>query len=240
MGNRAFMDVDSKSYCVYLDKSQELDCVCGDEESSVGGADGGDEEGYTKFTLPSSMVNGNASVASLKLHQCRSAVEVELDLRPLARPFYRLRVEDVEGDVCIKGVTLLAGDAVDLWFRNVNGTLRIGGDVACADCADGNDNNVTRPRLMVHIVDVGRVELENLMVGGDVEAKVKVRNVAGALRVRDSYFKSLPRDGLEVFNVAGGVEVRHSEFHDTTGGSVLLNGVRKGRSFRVGLFEGIG
>ena len=232
------MDVDSKSYCVYLDKSQELDCVCGDDEESSGGAGGGDEEeGYTKFTLPSAaMVNGNASVASLKLHQCHSAVEVELDLRPLERPFYRLRVEDVGGDVRVEGVTLLAGDAVDLWFRNVNGTLRIGGDVTCADCADGNDN-VTKPRLMVHIVDVGSVELENLMVGGDVEAKVKVRNVAGALRVRDSYFKSLPRDGLEVFNVAGGVEVRHSEFHDTTAGSVLLNGVRKGRSFHVGLLR---
>merc|ERR1719188_1104720 len=93
---RAFMDVDSKSYCVYLDKSQELDCVCGDEDGSS--ADG-DEEGYTTFTLPSAaMVNGNASVASLKLHQCRSA-EVEMDLRPLERPFYRMRVEDVESDV---------------------------------------------------------------------------------------------------------------------------------------------
>ena len=226
--------MDSKSYCVYLDKSQELDCVCGDEEQSSSGADGDDDEGYTKFTLPSASAminNGNASVASLKLHQCRSAVEVELDLRPLERPFYRLRVEDVEDNVKVEGVTLLAGDVVDLWFRNVNGTLRISGDVTCDDC-DGN-NNLTKPRLMVHIVDVGSVELDNLMVGGDVEAKIKVRNVAGALRVRDSYFKSLPRDGLEVFNVAGGVEVRHSEFHDTTEGSVLLNGVRKGRSFQL-------
>ena len=233
------MDVDSKSYCVYLDKSQELDCVCGDDEQSSSGADGDDDEGYTKFTLPSAsaMVHGNASVASLKLHQCRSAVEVELDLRPLERPFYRLRVEDVEGGVRVKeGVTLLAGDAVDLWFRNVNGSLRISGDVTCDDC---NSKNLTKPRLMVHIVDVGSVDLDNLMVGGDVEAKIKVRNVGGALRVRDSYFKSLPRDGLEVFNVAGGVEVRHSEFHDTTEGSVLLNGVRKGRSFHCRVVWGL-
>ena len=230
------MDVDSKSYCVYLDKSQELDCVCGDEDSI-----NDDDEGYTKFTLPSATAmvnNGNASsVASLKLHQCRSGVEVELDLRPLERPFYRLRVEDVESNVRVEGVTLLAGDAVDLWFRNVNGSLRIGGDVTCDDC----NGNTTKPRLTVHIVDVGSVELDNLMVGGDVEAKIKVRNVAGALRVRDSYFKSLPRDGLEVFNVAGGVEVRHSEFHDTTEGSVLLNGVRKVRSFHyVGLLGTLG
>ena len=108
----------------------------------------------------------------------------------------------------------------------------VGGDITCDDC--DLSKNITKPRLMVHIVDVGSVELDNLMVGGDVDAKIKVRNVAGALRVRDSYFKSLPRDGLEVFNVAGGVEVRHSEFHETTKGSVLLNGVQKGRSFMSG------
>jgi len=210
---KAFMDVDSKSYCVYLDKSQELDCVCDDD-------DGGDE-GFTAFALPSS-VNGNASVASLKLHQCRST-EIRMDLRLLARPFYRMRVEDVE-NVRVDGIALLAGDAVDVWFRNVSGTLRIGGDITCDDCGDGSANS-TKPKLTVHIVDAGSVELDNLMVGGDVAVKIKVRNVAGSMRVRDSYFKSLPRDGLEVFNVAEGVSVRHSEFHDTTAGSALFNGV---------------
>ena len=214
---KAFMDVDSKSYCVYLDKSQELDCVCDDDN----------EEEFTTFTLPSA-ANGNASVASLKLHQCRST-EIKMDLRPLERPFYRMRVEDVE-NVRVEGITLLAGDAVDVWFRNVNGSLKIGGDISCDDC---DEKNATRPKLMVHIVDVGSVELDNLMVGGDVAAKIKVRNVAGSMRVRDSYFKSLPRDGLEVFNVAGGVSVRHSEFHDTTKGSALFNGVAKGRNLSL-------
>merc|ERR1719188_2391683 len=86
---KAFMDVDSKSYCVYLDKSQELDCVC-DEAAEAAE----EEEGFTRFTLPSAMANGNASVASLKLHQCRST-ELQMDLRLLERPFYRMRVEDV-------------------------------------------------------------------------------------------------------------------------------------------------
>jgi len=220
---RAFMDVDSKSYCVYLDKSQELDCVCdeGRRRRDDDDDDDEEEEEYTAFTLPSAS-NGNASVASLKLHQCHST-EMRMDLRPLDRPFYRMRVEDVE-NVRVDGITLLANDTVDVWFRNVNGSLRISGDVTCDDC-DGGGGNATRPKLMVHIVDVGSVELDNLMVGGDVAVKIKVRNVAGSMRVRDSYFKSLPRDGLEVFNVAEGVSVRHSEFHDTTAGSALFNGV---------------
>ena len=222
---RAFMDVDSKSYCVYLDKSQELDCVCDEGRGHNEGDEvvNDDDEGYTPFTLPSA-ANGNATVASLKLHQCHST-EVRMDLRLLQRPFYRMRVEDVE-NVRVDGVTLLAGDTVDVWFRNVNGTLRISGDIACDNCNDGN--STSRPKLMVHIVDVGSVELDNLMVGGDVAVKIKVRNVAGTMQVRDSYFKSLPRDGLEVFNVAEGVSVRHSEFHDTTAGSALFNGVDKG------------
>ena len=218
---RAFMDVDSKSYCVYLDKSQELDCVC-DEGRRRSDDDDDEEEEYTAFPLPSAS-NGNASVASLKLHQCHST-EMRMDLRPLDRPFYRMRVEDVE-NVRVDGITLLANDTVDVWFRNVNGSLRISGDVTCDDC-DGGGGNATRPKLMVHIVDVGSVELDNLMVGGDVAVKIKVRN-ARSMRVRDSYFKSLPRDGLEVFNVAEGVSVRHSEFHDTTAGSALFNGVKR-------------
>ena len=221
---RAFMDVDSKSYCVYLDKSQELDCVCDEGRGHNEGDEvvNDDDEGYTPFTLPSA-ANGNATVASLKLHQCHST-EMRMDLRPLDRPFYRMRVEDVE-NVRVDGITLLANDTVDVWFRNVNGSLRISGDVTCDDC-DGGGGNATRPKLMVHIVDVGSVELDNLMVGGDVAVKIKVRN-ARSMRVRDSYFKSLPRDGLEVFNVAEGVSVRHSEFHDTTAGSALFNGVKR-------------
>ena len=210
------MDVDSKSYCVYLDKSQELDCVCdeGDEE-------GEEEEGFTQFTLPSA-ANRNASVASLKLHQCRST-ELRMDLRRLQRPFYRLRVEDVE-NVRVDGIAALPNDTVDVWFRNVSGALTLGGDVACEGC-NGTAADA-RPRLMLHLVDVGSVALENLMVGGDVDVKIKVRN-ARALRISDSYFKSLPRDGLEVFNVAEGVDVRHSEFHDAAAGSALFNGVAR-------------
>ncbi len=51
--------------------------------------------------------------------------------------------------------------------------------------------------------------------------------MSGGLRIVDSYFKSVPRNGLEVFNVGGdGVVVEHSEFHNASSGSVLLNGVR--------------
>lgn len=205
---------------------QELDCVCN--------SDYDDDEDELVFPFAPVIVvaaggsksNISTAIASVKLHSCRRA-NIRMDLRSFQRPFYRMRVEDIQ-TVKVEGVTLLPNDTVDIWFRNINGSLDISGDVSCDGCAVKVENGTafvdSRPNLMLHAVDVGALTLSNLMVGDDVAAKIKVRN-AKSLRVSDSYFKSVPRDGIEVFNVEGAVVMEHSEFHNTTAGSVLFNGI---------------
>eukprot|EP00095_Tigriopus_kingsejongensis_P000749 maker-scaffold273_size229271-snap-gene-1.20 protein:Tk00749 transcript:maker-scaffold273_size229271-snap-gene-1.20-mRNA-1 annotation:"PREDICTED: paraplegin" len=214
----------SMPYCVYLAQSQELDCVCSEER-----VDGSEDEILERHfysepvTFPSEEYIHNAennSVASVKLHSC-SHLHLKLDLRILERPFYRLRVEDVQR-VIVDGITLLPKDMVDIWFRNVNVSLDLVGGVNCAGCGPAM-NHSDIPQLNVHVLDNTNITFRDLYVN-NVHAKIKIRN-AEQLLIQDSYFYSMPKDSVEVFNVPN-VTIHHSEFHRTTNSSLLLNRVR--------------
>ncbi len=163
----------SAPYCVYLDQSQELDCVCGDQDGSLVFPYEVSTGGEGEF-----LVAADKSVASVKLHSCKSA-SLRLDLTALSRPFYRLRIEDVE-TVRVDGIKLLPNDTVDVWVRNVNGSLTVRGDMSCDGCSKMNvaknaSESSSVPNLMLHLVEIGDLEIDNVVVGDDVNAKIKVR-----------------------------------------------------------------
>lgn len=84
---RAVQSAVTVPYCVFLNQSQELDCVCPD----AAGEPDSNHVDSAPLNFPSEdylVASGNSSVASIKLHSCQS-VNLRLDLRPLARPFYR-------------------------------------------------------------------------------------------------------------------------------------------------------
>ena len=91
----------SVPYCVYLEQSQELDCVCPDgvvmsSSSEVAETDRINHMDSAPINFPNedylmaaTSKNGSSSpVASVKLHSC-SSLNLRLDLRSMARPFYR-------------------------------------------------------------------------------------------------------------------------------------------------------
>lgn len=201
--------------CFYQSQTEELDCVCPDDAELKGGTGG--TGGVVRFPSADYLRDRaeNNSVASLKLHSCRN-LHLQLDLRPLSRPFYRLRVEDVE-NVTVDGIILAPNDFVDVWLRNVNGSLTVSGNLVCMEC----DANATAA-LKLLVIDTRRIDVDQVFVDeGSAKVKIQVRN-ADSLRIKDSYFKSQGRDSLEVFNVPQ-VEIIHSEFHNASKASVVVN-----------------
>ena len=78
----------SVPYCIYLDQSEELDCVC---PSAADADSGSNHRDSAPINFPNEdylMVSHNQSVAAIKLHSC-SSLNLRLDLRSLERPFYR-------------------------------------------------------------------------------------------------------------------------------------------------------
>ena len=171
-------------YCVYLEKSQELDCVCEDE------SDDDDLERHSSsqpMVFPGDQVflaGQNGSIASVKLHSCRS-LHVRLDLRAhnSTASLYRFRAEDVN-HVTLDGVTTAAGETVDVWLRNVNGTALVRGPMSCHGCKDN-----MAARVNLHLVNARTIELDNVVSSGEgVVPRIQVRD-ADSLVVRDSYFR---------------------------------------------------
>lgn len=201
-------------YCVYLEGSQEMDCLCPDQ-------------GQTKATSGPPMLfpdagfilntkNESSIVASVKLHSCQE-VNLRVDLTSMERPFYRLRIEDAQR-VTIDSIKLLPNDTVDLWFRNINESLSITGAFECKGCKGQN-----KAILNLHLLDNSDVTLEDVVIDDEVKARFKFRN-ADRILIRDSYFKSMYKDSIEIFNVPS-VSISHSEFHDTAQSAILLNRV---------------
>ena len=205
----------SKPYCVYLEGSQELDCLCNDN------LEAGSHRDSAPVPFPGSeylsVAGENKSVASVKLHSCKS-LHLRLDLRPLARPFYRLRFEDLES-ITVEGITLVPEDMVDIWFRNVNASVEIHGGLTCFGCKE----NQRRPRLNLQILEVREVTFEGVDSEGEVDLRVDVRNVDN-FAVKESLFRSLEKDALEVYNLPT-VTLDSSEFRNATNGSISLKKV---------------
>lgn len=199
--------------CLYLEQSQELDCVCPEY----------DEEEVINFPSAEYLKSAanSSSIASIKLHSCQR-LHLRLDLRPLDRPFHRLRVEDVD-QVTIDGIVLVPEDHVSVWLRNVNSSVQIRNALTCLDCHE-NNNNDTESSLTMHIVDAKNISFSQVFSDGNrTRLKVKVRN-ADELTIIDSHFQSLSRDAFEIFNV-NQMTVHHSEFHHSVDESIVLNKV---------------
>ncbi len=184
---------------------QELDCVCPDQTNSE------TEEDFSSLFTPdmiSSYVgrdnkSSSSTVASVKLHSCRRLRLHRPDLSSLPRPFYRLRVQDVGRAALTGGLAGLApGDHVDVWFRNVNGSVVLGGPLRCNECLqrllsgrnNGSSSSAERPpkpsqvaQVNFHFLDVRNVTLYNFYAGPEVRARVKVRNADG-VTITDSFF----------------------------------------------------
>ncbi len=171
-------DDDDEDYCVYLDGSQELDCVCPSMVHS-------DSSPLSITNLIDNYVNSNA--LSIKIHSCPGDLKLRLDLGTLLlRPLYRIRLEDINGSVHIEGATLLKGDNVNLWIRNVHGEAEFSGGINCIDRGCHNDTS-----LGLEFEDVTDVRLRDVAagtVGTPSGLRVKVRN-ADSLTVIDSLFR---------------------------------------------------
>jgi len=98
------------------------------------------------------------------------------------------------------------------------------------------------PQLRIQIIDVGNVVLSNFSSGynfgqttEEVDVRIQMRD-AQRLQLLDSFFNGLPPSGLEVFNV-GSVRVEHSEFHNSSVGSMVFNGGVKNLTVKDSLMD---
>ena len=205
---------ESKFNCVYLKPSRELDCVCpnfGQHERKI----------PKLFPITKLSENSTDNIASIKLHSCQN-LKLSVDLTELERPFYRLRIEDVT-NITVQDVRMLPNDTVDIWFRNIGNTLEILGDIRCDNCTAEEKNEL---ELNIHVLDVLKVKIKkfNMLHNCDNNnTRIQLRN-SDSIIIQDSYFNGLNKDSLEIFN-ADYVEIFHSEFHNSTNSSILINNV---------------
>ena len=63
-------------------------------------------------------------------HSCGHLRLLDADLTSVPRPFHRLRLEDLSSASIEGGISgLRPGDAIDVWVRNVNGSVVVEGEL---------------------------------------------------------------------------------------------------------------
>ena len=169
-----------------------------------------------------------------------------LDFRPLPMPLYRLLVEDVE-HVKIEGVVIRQNETVDVWFRRINGSLVLSGEISCPECTSykskndqetrevsvdqatgskpiGKAKDEFKPKVNLRVIDAGNITFSSFGsgIGFPSNVFIKLRN-AESVVIKDSFFNELPSNGLEIFNVDN-VTIYHSEFYNGSSDSIVVNG----------------
>ena len=171
---------------------------------------------------------------SLTLHSCLN-LRLSLNLERLN--LTKLTVKNVT-NLTIDGIYTSPDTNVNVQLSNVAGELAIQGDVVCNDCnqdiegkvylvskKENAGNGSEMPQIRIKVKEAANVTFQRFSSGFQqhlVDVRIQIAD-SSMLKFQDVFFNHLPASGLEVFNTDD-VRIEHCEFHNSSVGSLVVNG----------------